>query len=180
MVREPFALVVSYYLHHRSGEERERNPAFQRVWELIRTAPPAAGVLHIAQLALDGQLQLMAHNHQYFAGRDDVLTMRLDSTQPYEGRMRRFAERTGVNPTCASPGSDLQRRLARHDVTRWSAAERLTAEHVNDELKVARESWRNKTVLHDALEGSGRVATRLRALGRRLGYTYPGGLTSER
>ena len=180
MIREPFALVISYYLHHRAGQERDRNPRYAHAWEVLQRAPPREGVLHVAKLALDGQLQLMAYNHRMLSERPDVLTMRMDSREDFDSRMRRFAAATGVGSACTRPGSPLLSAFARHDVARWTLQQRVANEHVNDAAREASEPWRNKTHLMAALEGSPRVAHRLRAIGAQLGYAYPGGVLAER
>lgn len=172
MVREPFALVVSYYLHHRAGHENNRNPAFRRAWEAISRTTPEKGVLHIARLALNGQLQLMVHNHRELSGRPDVLTMRLDATDPYDDRMRQFANWTGVAQRCSASGSSLQRKFARHDVSRWSTEQRLADVHVNDDAQAVNQPWRNRTVLLRTLQSTPWADSRLRLIGRRLGYEY--------
>ena len=169
LLREPFALTESFYLHHRAGAEGGFG-MYGPLVTALRHASIQEGVAMAANFLLRFELPAMASLHKLLAGRDDVTTLRLEEITSgpagFDAGIRSLLLAVGVGSRYGSDNDMVMNALRRHDLSRGAKSAHAHRDGVM--------AWQNATVVRAVLRSrqNWMLAEEIRAVGRDLGYSY--------
>ena len=143
-IREPFALVASFFLFHLSGQEcgyadmRSICDELRYGWITASLLPPSERMQPLlpslrasADFVLARPLPRMAMLHEELAAYPHVHTVRLESlARDYDATATALLAFLGF-PRGGGQHSALLRKLQAHDTSRWHADELRASSHVN-------------------------------------------------